>query len=84
MNTYNLEARHDSRKSFYGKAVVYNDSFGKVLYSYLTPVASVNSEGVTLYNTNLYSQTTFRHVREFLKQEGYKADNRKQVFQDYL
>ena len=62
-----LRAVHDSRKSFYGKAIIED---GVKLYSYGTLVASVEpGQRPKVYN--LQSRTTARHVREFLLQNGY-------------
>lgn len=73
-----LEPRYDSRKSFYGKAIVEVQENGyeqtKDLYSYGTRVASVvhnfekNIKTYSYYGK--YSQTTSRHQKEFFKQEG--------------
>ena len=64
-----LAARYDSRKSFYGKAQVAQDENESTLYSYNTPVAKVDKTGkLTLLSAWNYSQTTRRHVREFVKQ----------------
>lgn len=64
-----LAARFDSRKSFYGKAQVAQDENESTLYSYNTQVAKVDKNGkLTLFPAWNYSQTTRRHVREFVKQ----------------
>ena len=64
-----LAARFDSRKSFYGKAQVAQDENESTLYSYNTQVAKVDKTGMlTLFPAWNYSQTTRRHVREFVKQ----------------
>lgn len=34
-------------------------------------------------NIGEYSRTTMRHIKEFLKQNGFKVDNTKQVLRDY-
>lgn len=90
MQTYDLSAIHDSRKSFYGKARVEEDGDETRLISYTTHVATIKngdddlgrSERIAeVYGT--YSQTTFRHIKEFLKQNGFKADSLKQVVIDY-
>ena len=31
-----------------------------------------------------YSATTLRHIKEFLKQNGFKADSKSQIEKDYL
>lgn len=63
-----LQPIYDSRKSFYKKAHTYITSRGsKVLRSYTTDVAVITEEG-TIVLQGLYSDTTMRHIREFLKQ----------------
>lgn len=73
-----LEPVHDSRKSFYGKAVVdERDDGTKVLYSYGTPVCRIEDGKVTLLRKGYLgwssSATTLRHVKDFLKQNGFEA-----------
>lgn len=71
-----LKARFDSRKSFYGKAEVetltnrQGEPVAHHLYSYDLLVAELDvaSGEVTLKNIARHSQTTRRHVREFVKQ----------------
>jgi len=76
-----LEPRYDSRKSFYGKAKVKLVNGKKVLQSYQTDVAEiVNGKP---YVKGLYSATTTRHIKEFLKQQGFKAESSKQIMKDY-
>lgn len=76
-----LEAIYDSRKNFYGKARILFKGKDKYLYSYGTKVAYIkNGEAVVLGD---YSQTTLRHIKEFLKQNGFKAENKKQILKDY-
>jgi hypothetical protein len=81
--TYELEARYDARASFYGKArVEVNEATGdKALISYSTRVAEIKDGKPIVYGT--YSQTTMRHIKEFLKQEGFKAENQAQIIKDY-
>ena len=71
-----------NQKSFYNKAQIEKTSTGKKLYSYTLFVAEINGKKATVYN--LQSDSTLRHVKEFLKQEGLKADNKKQIVADYL
>ena len=69
MRIYELTARYDSRKSFYGKAHVIDHENGTIeLQSYNTIVARIEDGKVTQNDLNVYSQTTNRHIREFLKQ----------------
>lgn len=80
---YELSPRYDSRKSFYGKAHVDtgdNDDKNK-LYSYDTLVAEIKDGKPVVYGT--YSATTLRHIKDWLKQNGFKAETSKQIMQDY-
>jgi len=78
---YELSPRYDSRKSFYRKAIVETDNSNKVLYSYNTKVAEIKDGKPIVYGT--YSVTTSRHIKEFLKQNGFKAETGKQIIKDY-
>lgn len=80
-NKFKLDPRFDSRKSFYGKATeIYYD--GKIeLQSYSTIVAYIKDGKAVV--TGWYSQTTSRHIKEFLKQHGFRADNKAQILKDY-
>lgn len=80
---YELRPQYDSRQSFYGKAQVdtgdKNDK--NKLYSYDTLVAEIKDGKPVVYGT--YSQTTLRHIKDWLKQNGFKAENSKQIINDY-
>lgn len=89
---YAMEPEYDGRKSFYGKAHVDDRGNVKILYSYDTPVAMIKDGEVTLGKARdrgypflvwKVSQTTLRHVKEFLKQNGFKADSMAQMEKDY-
>lgn len=80
-DTYELEPRYDSRKSFYGKARVETGNGVKKLYSYNTLVAEIRNGTPIVYGT--YSATTLRHITEFLKQSGFKAETSDQIIKDY-
>ena len=82
-NIYELETIYDNRNSFYHKATVLISKGKKTLFSYNTKVAEVSEKNVTLFADAVCSQTTLRHVKEFLKQEGFKAENKKQILTDY-
>lgn len=77
--TYDMAPEFDGRKSFYGKAKVDVRPDGtQILYSYGTPVCKITKDGeVTLLKKGYLgwasSQTTLRHVKEFLKQNGKEA-----------
>lgn len=76
--TYEMFPRFDSRKSFYGKAHVtaYPDG-RKVLTSYKTNVAEITADGKPIVY-DIWSNTTTRHQKEFLRQHGFNADNLRQ------
>jgi hypothetical protein len=92
-----LQSMYDKRKSFYQKALITIDSVlwgtstelkapgEKHLYSYNSEVCYIDNAGkvhlLPLWN---YSATTLRHVKEFLKQNGFRADNSKQIKKDYF
>lgn len=80
-----LNPQYDSRKSFYGKAHVVDDSDGsQILYSYDTPVCKINDRGeVELLAQWDASQTTLRHVKEFLQQNGFKVGSKSQIASMY-
>lgn len=64
----------DSRKSFYNKAIVINlDDNSKLLKSYDSFVCLIDSNNSIYINNDiehelLYSTTTLRHIKEFIKQ----------------
>ena len=75
---YNMKPEYDSRKSFYDKARVDEKPNGtKILWSYSTAVCMIKDGKAFLLTRGYYgwntSQTTLRHVKEFLKQNGFEA-----------
>jgi hypothetical protein len=77
---YELEAIHDSRASFYGKARVQRTTevLGALverLYSYDTLVLSyITDPDSMVFSMKIhgwYSATTARHINEYLRQRGY-------------
>lgn len=86
-NIYELTPKHDSAKSFYGKARIESHQEGEVksLRSYDTVVATMYSPESVLVTTNPahLTATTLRHIKEFLKQHGFKAETKKQIVKDY-
>lgn len=78
---YKLPVKHGSAKSFYGKANVEVANGKQILYSYGTKVAEIENGNARVYG--LYSNTTTRHIKEFLLQNGFKAENSKQIIKDY-
>ena len=80
---YELRPQYDSRKSFYGKARVDtgdNDDKNK-LFSYDTLVAEIKDGKPVVYGA--FSATTLRHIKDWLKQNGFKAENKAQILRDY-
>lgn len=68
---HKLRPIHDNAKSFYNKAEVKEEDNTKTLYSYDTIVAQEDQDGIlTVYG--YYSDTTQRHINEFLTQNGYE------------
>ena len=90
---YELEPQFDSRQSFYRKAFVSidQDAAGNPvskLSSYDTHVASILIDSHELKYVSLFprwdsSATTLRHVKEFLRQNGFKAETKAQIKADY-
>ena len=71
-NVYHLAPRYDSRKDFYGKALVIRENDGRVfLQSYTTRVAEISVCGKTLTIHGWHSMTTSRHIKEFAMQHGF-------------
>lgn len=84
MTITELTPRYDSRASFHGKARVKTQPDGTLhLISYTTHVASISANNGTAKVYGTYSDTTLRHIKEFLKQHGFKADAKAQILKDY-
>jgi hypothetical protein len=85
MNKVTTELRpvYDSRKSFYGKARVEINDGDIELISYNTRVAVIHGDIHVARVYDTYSATTLRHIKDFLKQNGFKADTAKQIMADY-
>lgn len=79
--SYLLQPQYDTSQSFYGKARVEVDNGKTSLISYNTKVAEIENGNAKVYGT--YSQTTLRHIKEFLKQNNFKAESSKQILKDY-
>lgn len=69
---YELTARYDRRASFYGKAHIKETPRGLVLISYDTEILRLDKTTNALQflccSEWVYTQTTNRHINEFLKQ----------------
>ena len=77
-----LEAIHDARQSFYGKAIVSSNNGVMSLWSYGTLVATIYDGQAKVYGT--HSATTLRHIKDFLRQNGFRADTKSQIERDYM
>lgn len=80
-----LEPRFDTRKSFYGKAHIWSDAKSNevILISYYSKVAryvnghlALNSD---LSDDMLFSYTTLRHIKEFVRQMSGLVLTKKQL-----
>lgn len=71
-----LLARYDSRASFYKKAFIIHYDNKIYLQSYDTIVAIIENDNA--YVLGWYSQTTARHINEFLKQFNFKTMTKKE------
>ena len=81
---FELTPKFDSRKSFYGKAKISFEGDRRLLLSYGTPVAFIEPDRPPVMLDGWDStQTTLRHVKEFLKQNDLKAESLEQMRMDY-
>ena len=81
---FELTPKFDSRKSFYGKAKISFEGDRRLLLSYGTPVAFIEPDRPPVMLDGWDStQTTLRHVKEFLKQNDFAADTLEQMRRDY-
>ena len=70
--TRELRVVHGTQDSFYKKAFIKKDTEGvEYLYSYYSLIITNYGKALKFEeDLNLYSNTTMRHVREYLKQIG--------------
>ena len=70
MKTRELRVIHGTQESFYKKAFVKEDEEGtQYLYSYYSLIVTNYGKALKFEeDMNLYSNTTMKHVREYLKQ----------------
>ena len=73
-----LKPINDSRKSFYGKAVVEINGNTVTLYSYNTKICSIVNKCQFIKYWNGYSATTSRHINEFCLQNGFAPYSKKE------
>ena len=72
MRTEELRVKYANQESFYKKAFVKEDEEGtQYLYSYYSLIVTNYGKALKFEeDINLYSNTTMKHVREYLKQIG--------------
>ena len=82
MEQFELKAIYDNRKQFYGKANILKDNNKIILKSYNTNILEYNTKTKNLTfltnNKNHFTQTTNRHINEFLKQFTNETPKSKQ------
>ena len=83
MTTY-LKPVYDSRKSFYNKAIVEENEKEIVLYSYNTKVAVIDKASNNCKIAGTYSNTTLRHIKEFLLQNNFSCGSKKEIEEMYM
>ncbi len=77
----NLEPVYSNVKSFYGKARIIRENEVIKLLSYNTVIAEIKDNKVHI--NGFYSQTSTRHLREFLQQYGFKIGTKAQLEKMY-
>jgi len=86
VETIFLEPIIDRKKSFYKKAKILIDNKGnKYLQSYDSIIAEVK-DGKVKINTDIYmwdSQTSLRHLKDFLYQLGYEIGSKQELIKMY-
>ena len=74
-----LQAKYDLRNDFYKKAKLYRDKNIIYLKSYNTLVAEYNTKTNKIKVYGWYSQTTARHINEFLELYGFDKATKEQM-----
>ena len=72
-----LQVIYDSRADFYKKAKIIRYNNAIYLQSYSTIVAKIENGKIII--NGWYSQTTARHINEFLLQNGFNKLTKKQM-----
>jgi hypothetical protein len=77
-----LRPIYDRRKSFYKKAFIIRDDDGTIkLLSYSTIVAYIKDN--KLHINGFYSNTTLRHIKEFVEQMGFQNGSKQELEEMY-
>ena len=77
-----LQAIYCRQKSFYGKAKIIREKGTIKLQSYNTIIAEIKNG--KLHINGFYSATSTRHLKEFIKQNGFKTGTKKQLEKLYF
>ena len=78
-----LKPKYENAKSYYKKAEVEERGHKIILWSYKTAVLIYNKEQGLLTISDTYSNTTLRHIKEFLKQ-WFNLDLNKNEIEDII
>ena len=76
-----LRPIYSNVKSFYGKAKIIREKNTIKLQSYNTIIAEIKDG--KLHINGFYSATSTKHLREFLKQNGFKIGTKKELEKMY-
>ncbi|MFR7544831.1 MAG: hypothetical protein ACLUWN_02665 [Clostridia bacterium] len=76
-----LKPVYSNVKSFYGKARIIRENGVIKLLSYDTVIAEIKDNKVHI--NGFYSQTSTRHLKEFLQQYGFKIGTKAQLEKMY-
>lgn len=81
-----LKPIHSGQKSFNRRAFVLRAEGKVMLQSYDTIAATITAQGNMFIHISKdeITATTLKHLKEFLLQEGFKAENKKQIYKDYF
>lgn len=84
LDIFELQPQLDDAQSFYKKAYTLHNNDGSIdLKSYNTIVATFKDDKITVNGT--YSQTTLRHIKEFIYQvTGVAGLTKKDIESNYL
>lgn len=79
-----LEPIYDWQKSFWKKAIVKTPKEGvEMLYSYDTLVAYRLHDKLYVTSYYDYGQTTLKHVKEFINQQGFTNGTKQEIGYNY-
>ncbi len=77
-----LQPIYCRQKSFYGKAKIIREKGIIKLKSYDTIIAEIKNG--KLHINGFYSATTTRHLKEFMRQNGFTTGTKKQLEKMYF